>query len=425
MAVLVIAGAITLAVINPKITRYVEGSGFRAEIEKETAKGLHFPNTRFAPIRRTGFLSGASESFQAQHGRKAMTSFDVHGITARFNPLGVFLRRWQLDDLHVDGGEVGIQVYNPKPEPSPAQPWYHVFLPNRVYLRRVWSDPADVTWRLRGEKGGIFATRLLITPHGRDFEYRASGGTMKNAFMPDLPLRQTHILITKKLFTLYQLDLASGDGAIHGGGTAEMSGDKRIDFKLDWDKVPVRDWLPDEWNGNFAGTASGDLHWKGKDFRFETTQMRGALRVDGPRIGGLKFLNEVAAITKRKDLEKLELTECSAEMEWDQGKGTLKKIEIEEKGKFRIEGAVSFSQDSLGGTIQLGVGREYLAWLPQPEEVFPREAGAYLWTTVHLSGTLDHPEQDLSPRLLEAVKEPPGAFLGAALRAFGAWLRGQ
>ena len=70
-----------------------------------------------------------------------MRSLDAHGIKARFNPWGVFLRRWQLDEIHIEGGEVGIQVYEPKPEPSPAKPWYHVFLPQRVYLKRVESEP--------------------------------------------------------------------------------------------------------------------------------------------------------------------------------------------------------------------------------------------------------------------------------------------
>ena len=173
---------------------------------------------KYAPIRRTGFLTASSDGFRAQNGRKALTSMDAHGITATFNPLGVFLRRWQLDGVHIQSGEVGIQTYEPKPEPSPSKPWYHIFLPNRVYLQRVWSEPADVTWRFRNEKGGFFGTRLLITPHGRDFEYQANGGTMKLALIPDLPLRHTHLLITKKLLTLYTLDLAAGpesDGVIH------------------------------------------------------------------------------------------------------------------------------------------------------------------------------------------------------------------
>ena len=72
----------------PRLTRYVESDAFRAELEKQTAKGLHFPDGKYAPIRRTGFLTAASDSFRAENGRKALTSMDAHGITATFNPLG-------------------------------------------------------------------------------------------------------------------------------------------------------------------------------------------------------------------------------------------------------------------------------------------------------------------------------------------------
>jgi hypothetical protein len=98
-------------------------------------------------------------------------------------------------------------------------------------------------------------------------------------------------------------------------------------------------------------------------------------------------------------------------------------MSIEEQAKFRIEGEVTLKGDSLGGQIQLGLARPYLNWLPHPEEVFGRESGGYLWTTIHLSGTLEAPQQDLSPRVLDALKGSPWAFLGAALRQFGAWLR--
>jgi hypothetical protein len=73
--------------------------------------------------------------------------------------------------------------------------------------------------------------------------------------------------------------------------------------------------------------------------------------------------------------------------------------------------------------VQLGVFPEYLEWLPHAEEVFTRERGGYRWTTVHLSGTPDKPGQDLSPRLLETLKESPGAFLGVILRELGEWLQ--
>jgi len=101
----------------------------------------------------------------------------------------------------------------------------------------------------------------------------------------------------------------------------------------------------------------------------------------------------------------------------------IKNIEIEDKGKFRIEGALSIREKSLGGAIQLGLAREYLEWLPRLQEVFPREKAGYFWTTVHLSGTIDQPEQDLSPRVIEALKESPGAFLGLTFRLIRDWLK--
>ncbi|MBA3962775.1 MAG: hypothetical protein H0X40_12865 [Chthoniobacterales bacterium] len=69
---LLVVAALATAWLNPRLTKYVESDSFRDAMEKETAKGLHFPRGQFTPIHRTGFL------------------------TAKFNPLGIFLRRWQL-----------------------------------------------------------------------------------------------------------------------------------------------------------------------------------------------------------------------------------------------------------------------------------------------------------------------------------------
>jgi len=150
LAVVLLGGLLGIAWLNPRFTRYIESDAFRAELDKETAKGLHFPSGHYEPIKRTGFLLATSNGFQAKNGWKAMKTMEARGITAKFNPFGLFLRRWQLDEVHIQGGAVGIQVYEPKPEPSLAKPWFHIFLPDRVYLKRVESEPVDVTWQFRG-----------------------------------------------------------------------------------------------------------------------------------------------------------------------------------------------------------------------------------------------------------------------------------
>ena len=75
------------------------------------------------------------------------------------------------------------------------------------------------------------------------------------------------------------------------------------------------------------------------------------------------------------------------------------------------------------GTLKLGLTREYLDWLPNPEEVFSRRSNGYLWTDVHLSGTIEEPGQDLSQRIIELFKESPAAYLNLMFRQFGDWLK--
>ena len=395
-------------------------------MEKATAKGLHFTSGQYAPIRRTGFLTVASDEFRAEDGKKAMTSMNARGITATFNPLGIFLRRWQLDEVKIESGDVGIQTYAPKPEPTSAKPWYSIFLPNRVYMKRVESEPVDVTWRLRGKRSGFFATRLLITPHGRDFNYQATGGTLKMALLSDLRLRQTRFLITKKLLTLHNLELTpleENGGLIHAEGRAGIGADRSVDFKLKFDHIPVRAWLPTTWREHVAGEASGKVHWTGENPKLESSSGNGGVQVRGGRVVGLPFLEKLATITTKKAIEELELNECSAEVEWHYRKIDIRNIAIEDKGKFRIEGALSIDDESLGGAIQLGAAREYLGWLPNAEEVFTREQAGYVWTTIHLSGTMSEPKQDLSERVIDVLKQSPGAFLGLIFRQVGDWLK--
>jgi hypothetical protein len=84
---LVIAFAAGVAVFfSPLITHYVESDAFRAAMEQETAKGLHFPRARYAPIRRTSAVTAQSESLEADNGEKAMKSLVAHGIAAKFDP---------------------------------------------------------------------------------------------------------------------------------------------------------------------------------------------------------------------------------------------------------------------------------------------------------------------------------------------------
>jgi hypothetical protein len=295
-----------------------------------------------------------------------------------------------------------------------------------VYLKRIETPQANVTWQFRGGQAGFFGTQLLITPHGPDFEYFATGGRLKMALLPDLDLRHAHLLITKTLLTLYDIDLASNSNSaenIRAQANAGIGTDKNVDLRASFNQVPIRSWLPADWKDYLGGSAFGNVHWAGENPKLENSSGEGSVGVSGGRIDNLPVLEKLAELTRKKSFERLALSECSLTFGWKYPKIDIENIAVEERGEFRIEGEMSIEGRRLRGAIRLGLTREYLDWLPNPEEVFSRKQGGYLWTNVRLFGTIDDPGQDLSPRIIELFKQSPGAYLRLLFRQFEGWLK--
>src|SRR5260370_35363305 len=103
------------------------------------------------------------------------------------------------------------------------------------------------------------------------------------ALFPDLDLRRAHLLITKTLLTIYDIDLASNassEESIHAQASAGLGQDKSVDLRTDFKKVPIRSWLPAGGKKHLGGSAFRDLHWTGKDPKLESSSGDGPLSVN-------------------------------------------------------------------------------------------------------------------------------------------------
>jgi hypothetical protein len=264
---------------------------------------------------------------------------------------------------------------------------------------------------------------LLITPYDRDFEYRAEGGVMKTGVVPDLVLRQLHLLITKELLTLYELELAPGaksSGRIRVNGWAGMKNDKSISAETNFSEIPIQPWIPKAWAKVIKGSASGEVAWKGTDMTMESSSGWGKFRIEDGRVAGARFLEDVASLIG-KPIEQVSLSRFSLGFEWKYPRVQIKQIDVEGEGVFRLQGTATINNKRLSGELQLGVTPAYLEWLPKAQRVFTRQGDGYLWTTVQLGGSLDDPQEDLSPRVAELLKKSPAAALGLFFRAIGEW----
>lgn len=422
---LVLIVGLALPVISPRLTPYLEGPEFRAELDRQTSKGLHFEG-KFGPIIRAGFDMASVGEFSASNGVKAMQSMEARDVSAKFNPWGVFLRRWQLDYIHIKRGQVEVQTYEPKPDQKKSRPWYAILLPDRIYLRQVTCDNADITWQMREKPGGIFSTKVLITPYGHDFEYQAEGGVMRTGGLtPELSVEKIHMVITKKILELYELRLAPqgrSKGSIRMAGEMGMREDKYVDMQLDFEGLPLMPWLPQDLAGEVRGLASGEIHWRGTDQTIEASAGEGEFKISGGELIELPLLEFLAAATARKSLKTITLTECEVKFRWKYPRFEIYSLDLTGEEKVSIRGSVTVNQNALSGEIDLGLAPTYLDWLPRAkEEIFTRQKDGLIWTKVKLSGTLKEPVDDLTPRLAEALKKDPAAATWLFLRGIGEW----
>jgi hypothetical protein len=419
---LLIGGAIfLLAVIlgvffgNAAATRWVEGPGFHSMLEKETAKGLHFNTALYAPVQRVGVFGIRTDWGAGQKGQKTIVAMEGNQVSGTFNPLGIFLRRWQIQHLDFASGTVWLQKTEPKPnEPKPAgPPWYLFFWPDHLHLHNIKVDDADVLFQLQNKESGIHHTFLEITPNDRDFEYDAKGGTFTTPDTPQLNVEHIHLLVRKPQLDCATMvlgdDLAHPEEQVSVHGRAGLQQDHGITAAADFISLNVSPWLPEKLRANVRGHFSGHFDYASTGTGIETAKASGHLALAGGVLHDISAIRTYVAATKSPDPGDLALAVCQTDVKLEQGTISLDNIDVESKGVFQLKGHGSMAKDkSLSGELQLGIADAYLRWLPGAEaKIFTQVDGPYHVAVIHISGSTQKPQQDLSPRILAQIGDHP------------------
>jgi hypothetical protein len=419
---------ITLLLVNVRITAWIEGPRFEDMLSRETSKGLKLKGS-YAPLHRVGFFGLRTDSFTGIEGDKTIVQVHAQEISGTFNPLGIFLRRWEIDSIHVKSGSVMLQKTEAAPgavtkAPSPG---WAFFRPDRVYLADVQVEDANILWKLKDQDSGIYDTRLDVTPNGRDFEYDAHDGEFKTPFTPPLKVVHAHLLVRKP--RLYCSEFILGNDAEHPDEEIRLSGDaglqtdRSIRLTIDLSTVDVAPWLPEKFRAHVEGRASGHFDYASSGTGLETGQGTGKIDVAGGVLRGLPQVREFARVTGSPDPGDMALKVCRADVQWKAGAISIENMEIECEGVFRMTGTLTMAADkTLSGQVELGLTDPYLRWLPTARTaIFTETKGAYHFTTVHFSGTAQKPAQDLSARIVHEVGKSPLLALKLFFNQAGEW----
>ena len=306
MLTILVGLAVGWILLDRWLEHYLESQSFRSAMSRLTCRVFKVSG-EYAPIRRTGFLSVATPGFVGTNGWKMTRSIETQQVTATLNPWGLFLRRWQLQEIRIARGRIELQQQ--KPQPPPPRPWRLI----TTFLREVTADSADVLTRFRGQPGGFYDIKLRVCSHGEGFDYLGRDGQFRVPRLPQLKAQRVHVLVVPEKLYLHEAVLLPprAPGSLHLKGEAGMRGDRRFKAELDSDQMPLAPWCG-RWQGSVEGVIDGQVSCQGETQQqakekepFSELEANGRFEAKNGRLHHLQFLDKLAEFTVNESLREL------------------------------------------------------------------------------------------------------------------------
>ena len=373
-------------------------------------------NTCLFIFQARGFIP--TRSRRAGTEKAFFSTLTADQIRAEINLHGLWNHAWELDEIDIQRVEIslghtasaGLPALRtwrllPCRNKSPQPPAMHFdWLPKRVDLRKVVIRETDLNW---GENtphpGGLSNSVTTLTPDGDAWNIFCEGGIVSQQGIPDFTIDQVRMRYQKPSLFITDSQLRCG-----AGGSVAVSGEvnfeKGLDVQAKLGGISVTPFLREDWRAKLKGNLSGDLKIHAPFPMQSAPEIGGSLTLNQGQLEALPVLDQIATFTRTQQFRQISLTRVSGDFTSAAGKVTVTNFVAESSGLIRVEGGFVVQNSLIDGTFQVGITPSSLQWLPgSQEKVFNVSHDGYLWTTVRLTGPLNNPKEDLSPRLVAAA----------------------
>jgi hypothetical protein len=201
--------------------------------------------------------------------------------------------------------------------------------------------------------------------------------------------------------TFSDLHMQCEQGMVTGDGDVALGDKHDAHITLKAVDVPVTMLVSVDWQMKVSGLASGDLLYQGNDQGGNAT---GQLAVNHGKFNILPLLGKVTSMVGLPDISDVEVDKATSDFEWKDRTFHLTNLDVRKNDVTRVAGTVDIdAQNQVDGRLKLGLPSVVTSKWPQlQDKVFPVQLEDYNWAEVHLTGTPDHLQEDLTPRLIAA-----------------------
>jgi hypothetical protein len=402
----------TLFYVRSWLNTYLQSEEFRQLLGRVTSKQLS-ARCEYAPFHYSATKIHA-EAFKAKGTAKAAFSeLELDNIRIAIN-LGALLNKaLEIDDVTIDHLQVSLGHTGAPPVPEseigaveeqpakqqPAAISKPGWLSPKLDLRKVVVNDTNVLW---GEKttqaGSVKGTIVTVKPDGDAWNVVLKSGTISQKGGPDLKLDHINIHYQDPVVSFPDgLLLFPAGGNIALGGQVDLK--KSLDVTVKITDIPLKPFLPPDMQSKLKGKIFADVKVSGP-MPVVSPEVSGSGRLDGGDVEGYPALDFLAKFTHSEKYRKIKLNRASADFVYAGEKVTVSKMVVESRGLVCVEGGFVINKSRINGTFEVGVPHDFVKWLPGLEaKVFTSGRGEYRWATMHVTGPLSSPKEDLSQRI--------------------------
>ncbi|WP_338687877.1 hypothetical protein [Haloferula helveola] len=396
---------------------WLHSEDFRTMLSAEVGKALG-AEAEFGTFRWEG-TTVDTKSFDASGGA-VVGEVDARGLSMNIGLDRVGERVLELQTARINEIKVRLDLRDKpdagrqEPVPPPVTPsapkepkWYDRWVPNEFELTGLDVGRSSVELILGDGPIEFSGTAWSVEPGRSSGSYEAigSGGEIRFPweFVPELRLNEARlryqdstVFLTESDFRVYERGYATlvGEASVGGSGGYAFTGTLT--------DVMADEVVTEDWRQRIEGKVESDFSVVGKE---NGPSVSGRVRLLDGVLTGLPVLDSLGAYGGNPRFRRLALSEASADFHWEDGSLLLTDIKIGSEGLMRVEGLLRVEKDDrIDGRFRVGLTPGTLARIPGAEtKVFlPGERGL-LWAPLHVTGTLDDPEEDLTDRLIAAA----------------------
>lgn len=389
---------------------YLRSDAFRRFVGGKLSKTLK-AETEIAPFQYQGLTVFSDHLSVRGTVRTPFAQLRMDHLRAEFSTRRAWEGIWQIEQLEVAKVEVAlegtraVEVPEPRPEPSRTEKketpqWKPGWLPNRVELGSARIKDATLTWK----EGRLSGTAIQLQPGDGGWELDGVGGTITHETLPKLTLDSLRLRYRPPFVFIQKAELReSSGGSLNLTGEIEL--DERLALLAKVNRVPLGPLLPEDWRVRLRGNLSGEVQIHSPLPARGSPTLAGTVYLTEGSLEALPVLDEIAVFTRTAQFRRLALTRATGDFHRDDQRLTVRNFVAESAGLIRLEGAFQVEGERIDGSFEVGVTPSSLQWLPGSQaRVFTVARDGYLWAPLRLTGPLEKPTEDLSPRLIAAAQ---------------------